>query len=62
MNVAIGSTAILVGVFVAAAAIAVIVVGLVNKREDMLRTTPVFAGLLFASALVAFAIMERALI
>ncbi|HET8931097.1 MAG TPA: cytochrome c-type biogenesis CcmF C-terminal domain-containing protein, partial [Acidimicrobiales bacterium] len=62
MNLAIGSTAVLVGVFVAATAIVVLVVGLVNGRRDLLRTTPVFAGLLFTSAVVAFAAMERALI
>ncbi len=62
MNLAIGSTAVLVGVFVAATAIVVLVVGLVNGRRDLLRTTPVFAGLLFASAVVAFGAMERALI
>ena len=62
MNLAIGSTAVLIGVLVCATAIGVLVVGLVNDRRDLLRTTPVFAGLLLASALVAFAAMERALI
>lgn len=62
MNVALGSTAILFGVVVAAAAIAVLVVGLVNGRRDLLRTAPVFAALLLASAVFAFGVMERALI
>ncbi len=62
MNVALGSTAVLIGVFVAATAVAVILVGLINGRRDLLRTTPLFAGLLLASAVAAFAVMERALI
>ncbi len=62
MNVALGSTAILVGVFIAAAAIAVLAVGIVQDRRDLLRTTPLFAGLLLASALVACGAMENALI
>ncbi len=62
MNAAIGSTAVLFGVFVAAAAIAVLITGLVNRRGDLLRISPVFAGLLFLSGLVAFGAMENALI
>ena len=62
MNLAIGSTAVLIGVVVAATAIAVLVTGLVNRRADLLRATPVFAGLLMGSAIVAFGAMERALI
>lgn len=62
MNVALGSTAILIGVVVAATGIGVLVVGLVNGRRDLLRTAPVFAALLLASAVFAFGVMERALI
>jgi hypothetical protein len=53
VNVAIGSVAVLVGVIVSACAIGVLVVGLVNGRRDLLRTPPLFAGLLLAAALVA---------
>jgi cytochrome c-type biogenesis protein CcmF len=62
VNVAIGSVAVLVGVIVSACAIGVLVVGLVNGRRDLLRTPPLFAGLLLAAALVACGAMEHALI
>ncbi len=62
MNVAIGSIAVYLGVMVAASAIAVLAVGLVNGRKELLRTPPWFAAALLLCALVAFGAMEHALI
>ena len=62
MNVAIGSVAVLVGVVIAACAIGVLLVGIINGRRDLLRTPPLFAGLLLASALVACAKYGRIIV
>ncbi len=44
MNLALGTIGVYLGVIITASAVATLVAGLVNRRADLLKLTPWFAG------------------
>ena len=62
MNLALGTIGVYLGVIITASAVATLVAGLVNRRGDLLKLTPWFAGSALLAALLSCFAMERALI
>jgi cytochrome c-type biogenesis protein CcmF len=62
VNLALGTIGVYLGVIITASAVATLVAGLVNRRGDLLKLTPWFAGSALLAALLSCFAMERALI
>ncbi|MCU1351865.1 MAG: ccmF [Acidimicrobiales bacterium] len=62
MNAALGTGGVVLGLVSALAAIVTLALGLTQRRHDLLRMSKVYAVMVLAAAVLAFAAMERGLI